>query len=314
LSLSDAAPIRAAQDRPNEHFTIISNANARNAGPVPLSGLAMAMHTYLISIPPEWSITMDQVAQDVFKLDSRERVRRAARELMDAGFLVLHRERGETGRFKSWYQVFHSPQPVEGRTPSTARRKTGRRKTGVRSDLQESRFPQVAPAAGKPAAGKPAGNQKTVAEDSKKTVGVAGSPDGAADAAAARGAILCDVRTALTRAYGPADSGALDDGLCLDLWEYLKPKSGKVGRRVSYLMKVFDETPDIGTLISKAYAAAEHTETVTYPGDGSAEAFRDFYHLGPMPTDTLNRVEDLMSRGADHDRILSMISFAKATA
>jgi hypothetical protein len=124
----------------------------------------MALHHYLLSLPPGWRIgTIDDIAQAVFPLDSRERMRRAAKELRDAGLLILHTKQDERGRWSKRYQVFHNPQPA---AQSDA---TERRKTGVRSDQGKREFPQVAPNAVKPAFGKTAVNKKTDAEDSKKT-------------------------------------------------------------------------------------------------------------------------------------------------
>ena len=101
-----------ANDRPNNDFVMIHNDRVRNAGPVRLRARALALHHYLLSLQSGQMMPMDEVAERVFPLDSRESVRRAARELRAAGFLVLHTERDARGRFAKHYQVFHSPQPA----------------------------------------------------------------------------------------------------------------------------------------------------------------------------------------------------------
>lgn len=187
--------MRGPTDRPENHFTMIGHTNTRNAGETKLTGLAMALHHYLLSLPADWTVTVDQVAEDVFTEDSLERVRRAARELRNAGLLILHTERAKGGQFTKWYETFHIPQPAENRTPSKSQARTpkqtpsnltSRRVSHVWSDQAKREFPQVAPDVEDPTVGFPTDIQKTAAEDCGKDGSEDRSPDGAQPPAAPR--------------------------------------------------------------------------------------------------------------------------------
>lgn len=308
--------MKVIRSRPEANYTQILNRVIRDKR---LDAMTLGVLVRMLSNQDGWTTTADGMWQQarrdrpgVGRGEGQRAYRAAFAALETCGYLERQKLRSKTGLFETCL-ILHD-EPVDNSAEPTDVALTDVAVAVPRFPPAQTPHPPRSDrrcANGTSVSG--TSSKRPSTKTTEKTMVFDRSPDGAADAAAARGAILCDVRTALTRAYGAADSGALDDGLCLDLWEYLAPETGRVGRRVPYLMKIFGETPDIGTLISKAYAAAEPAEAgVSYPGDGSADAFAEFYHLGVVAVDTLNRVEEMISLGADHDRILGMISFAKA--
>jgi len=255
----------SAPDRPNEHFVMLGNELVSNAGPYKLPGLAMALHHYLLRLPPGWSTTIDQIAADVFVRDSRESLRRANRELMNAGYVVLKTTRDGTGRFVKRYQVFHNPQPLEARTPSKGR--------------VSPKFPQVAPdagkpaaglpAAGKPAAGFPADKDKTDTEDCKKKTGgeksrrgeAAPGPEamvsrrahasGASDRVLTSQDKIDGTRFAIAAVYGESWNKSISDEEAAALFDLKAPRNGRVTSVTAYMTKIFGDTPAFDTLLSQ---------------------------------------------------------------
>ena len=263
----------SAPDRPNEHFVMLANELVSNAGPDKLSGLAMALHHYLLRLPPGWSTTIDQISEDVFPLDSRERLRRANRELLNAGYVVLLTKRDGSGRFVKRYQVFHSPRPAEERTPSKSR--------------ASRTFPQVAPDAGKPASGKPAAGKpaagfpadkdKTDTEDCRKKTDeekVAVAPEARPGPEAmvsrpAHGSAASDrlftsknktdqdridaTRYAIADVYGESWNKAISDEEVLALLTMKAPGQDvtRVNDATRYMRHIFEQTPAFDTLLGQ---------------------------------------------------------------
>jgi hypothetical protein len=122
-----------------QQYVVIPNAIARDTR---LSFRARGLLVHLLSLPSEWHVTTDMLAED--NPDSRESVRRGMRELRDAGYVVLHAGRGAGGRITKHLEVFDTRRghPASGAT------------------CENSASPQVAPDAGIPAAGKPADKKK----------------------------------------------------------------------------------------------------------------------------------------------------------
>jgi hypothetical protein len=118
-----------------QQYVVIPNAIARNAR---LSFRARGLLMMLLSLPPEWHVTADMLAQD--NPDSRNAIRAAMRELHECGYVEVHREQDEKGRWRTRIEVFDTSH-AERAHPAF----------GVTSENSASS--QVAPNAGKPAAG-----------------------------------------------------------------------------------------------------------------------------------------------------------------
>lgn len=272
-------PFESATDRPNEQFVQIHNDRVRNVGPVKLSGIAMALHHYLLSLPPGWTTTIDRIAEDAFPLDSRERLRRANRELMNAGYVILRTERASSGRFIKRYQTFHTARPVDERTPSAGR--STRRKPAQDDDANVASS-QVAPdagfpAAGFPAAGKPAAGfaadirrltTKTDEEDQGKNTyavapearPVAGGPAmvsrrARGSAASARvfsdSEIVDETRFAIAAAYGESWNKTITDDEVIALVRFKGPNSQRFTSVQKYMQRIFNNTPAFETLLAQ---------------------------------------------------------------
>lgn len=280
-------PYESAQDRPNEQFVMIHNDRARNVGPDKLTGLAMALHHYLLSLPSGWTTTIDQIAEDVFPLDSRESLRRANRELMNAGYVALRTSRNGRGLFVKRYETFHTAQPVENRTPSKAVAERRRKSPQVAPDAGSpaAGYPAAGePAAGYPAAGNPADIQKTDDEDCKKKTG--GKKSRAARVSAPRREamvsrqahgsaasappkirtdqqIIEDTRFAIASIYGESWNRTISDDEALALYRMKAPASKPVTSVVAYMSHIFESTPAFDTLLSQLDTetwAAEHLD------------------------------------------------------
>jgi predicted ArsR family transcriptional regulator len=79
----------------------VPNAIARDAR---LSFRARGLLVMLLSLPPEWHVTADTLAED--NPDSRTAIRSAMRELRESGYVELHKVRGSDGRTRSHHEVF----------------------------------------------------------------------------------------------------------------------------------------------------------------------------------------------------------------
>jgi hypothetical protein len=132
-------------------YVVVPNAIARNDR---LSFRARGLLVMLLSLPPDWHVTADMLAED--NPDSRTAIRAAMTELRDTGYVLLITQRGTDGRTRRHLEVFDTPQPNAGRTAFGA-------------TSENSASPQVAPNAGIPAVGKPAVGKPAVG---KPAVGI----------------------------------------------------------------------------------------------------------------------------------------------
>lgn len=97
--------IRTAKEN-REHFIILDTQAARDGR---LSFRARGIHTYLMTMADNWEIRVGQLVKET--KEGRDAIRKALRELEDAGY--LHREQDKTpgGRFgKSRMKLFEIPQ------------------------------------------------------------------------------------------------------------------------------------------------------------------------------------------------------------
>jgi hypothetical protein len=121
-----------------QQYVVVPNAIARDTG---LSFRARGLLVMLLSLPPEWHVTADMLAAD--NPDSRTSVRAAMAELRQAGYVVLHTERGKDGRTRRHLEVFDT-DPAKRGVPAPG------------ATCGNTTSSQAAPTAGIPAVGKPA--------------------------------------------------------------------------------------------------------------------------------------------------------------
>ena len=65
-----------------------------------LSWKAKGLHSYIMSLPPDWQINIKDLATR--SKDARDSVRTALKELEDAGYLKRSRTRSDDGRMSGW--------------------------------------------------------------------------------------------------------------------------------------------------------------------------------------------------------------------
>jgi len=90
--------------RPRSDFTVIPNRVLRDDA---LSYRARGLLVYLLSQPPEWTISSNRLA--IESGEGRDAVRTALRELMCVGYLNLDRRQDDRGLWASHYTVTDTP-------------------------------------------------------------------------------------------------------------------------------------------------------------------------------------------------------------
>ena len=122
-----------------QQYVVVPNAIARNAR---LSFTARGLLAMLLSLPPEWHVTTDMLAED--NPDSRTAIRKAMAELRELGYVEVHHEQDGGGRWRSDGGIRHPANRTRaGRVRCdqgkqcvsagrTERRDTGGRWTGGR--------------------------------------------------------------------------------------------------------------------------------------------------------------------------------------
>jgi hypothetical protein len=122
------------RSRHAQEYVVVPNSIARNTE---LSFTARGLLVMLLSLPPEWHLTTDALAED--NPGGRKLIRAAMKELRAASYVVLCTSRAENGRLSRHLEVFDTPQPSATRLAF-----------GATSGNNAS--PQVAPNATRPAA------------------------------------------------------------------------------------------------------------------------------------------------------------------
>jgi hypothetical protein len=105
------------RSRHAQQYVVVPNAIARNTR---LSFRARGLLVMLLSLPPDWRVTTDQLAED--NPEGRDLIRRAMAELRAAGFVRAEREQDIKGRWRTRLEVFDTPQPNATRPASGATR------------------------------------------------------------------------------------------------------------------------------------------------------------------------------------------------
>ena len=101
------------RSRHAQQYVIVPNAIARNGR---LSFRARGLLVMLLSLPPDWHVTTDQLAED--NPEGRDLIRRAMAELRDAGYVRAQREQDGKGRWRTRLEVFDTRQPDATRPAS----------------------------------------------------------------------------------------------------------------------------------------------------------------------------------------------------
>lgn len=130
------------RSRHAQQYVVIPNAVARNTG---LTFRARGLLVMLLSLPPDWHVTADMLAAD--NPDSRTAIRAAMAELRTAGYVEVHKQQGERGRWITRLEVFDTTT-------------TGRALSASGATSENDMSAQVAPNASRPAAGGAAAKKK----------------------------------------------------------------------------------------------------------------------------------------------------------
>ena len=97
---------------PNRDFTIVSNSVIRDDA---ISYRARGLLIFLLSQPPDWNTSSARLALQ--SGEGRDAVRTTLRELVNAGYLQLHKHQGKGGHWEAeWIvvaQPWTFPQPVD---------------------------------------------------------------------------------------------------------------------------------------------------------------------------------------------------------
>jgi hypothetical protein len=198
--------------RRSEHaqqYVVVPNSIAQNNE---LSILARGLLVLLLSLPPGRQVTTDTLGED--NPDSRNSIRKAMRELREAGYVVLHTERGADGRTRRHLEVFDAPQTKRGQMAfgaacgndtdepqakrvrpafgATSGNSDQTRPPGARSDQPKDESSQVAPNAGKPTVGSPTVGIPALKRQSTNRQSTENSPSESSGARTARGTRIPD--------------------------------------------------------------------------------------------------------------------------
>jgi hypothetical protein len=146
------------RSRHAQQFVVVPNSIARDGR---LSFRARGLLVMLLSLPSEWHLTTDSLAED--NPDSRTAIRAAMQELRHAGYVELVTERGSDGRIRRHLEVFDTPQTRRGQAaPGPTSGNDASSQVAPNAGIPAAGKPAAGkPAAGKPAAGKPADKRST---------------------------------------------------------------------------------------------------------------------------------------------------------
>ena len=114
---------------PEDHYTLIPNSLSRSADIPPR---AKVVYIYLKSHRDGWGISTERVAEALGM--SKETVVRAIQDLVDAGYVIREKLRGEGGTYSGWeYEVLSRPITTVGKTDH------GKSPRSEKSDVGKSR-------------------------------------------------------------------------------------------------------------------------------------------------------------------------------
>lgn len=114
---------------PEDHYTLIPNSLSRSPD---ISPRAKVVYIYLKSHRDGWDISTERVADAIGM--SKETVVKAIQDLVDAGYVLREKVRGDGGTFSGWeYEVLSWPGTVVGKTDH------GKNPWSEKSDVGENR-------------------------------------------------------------------------------------------------------------------------------------------------------------------------------
>jgi hypothetical protein len=134
-----------------ERFTAVDRRTVNDSN---LSFRARGILIWLLDKPNDWRVDSDQIGREGG--EGRDAIRTALRELLDAGYIVRHKENGPDGRWSTWTEVHERPV-TPGRTED------GKPGAGK-------------PTVGNPEVGEPGPLPKTESEDCDRTLSSPHSP------------------------------------------------------------------------------------------------------------------------------------------
>jgi hypothetical protein len=225
--------IQIERSKHAQEFVIIGNSEARDSR---LSFRARGLHHHLLSLPPGWRVTTTQLAAD--NPEGRDAIRSALNELIACGYVTKAKRQDSRGRWSTVMTVHDKPQPG----------------TDFQAPVTEDGFPGV----GKPGVGKPGAKElKTVTENDEDQK--MASRRGRASSATANltdQAKIDGVRQAAIEVYGTDQD--VSDGECLALYDFACRNYDGQARKIrsvrAYMGKLFEDAPDIHSLLSNATA------------------------------------------------------------
>ncbi len=133
--------MRITRRRPTVEWTQVPNAVARDHR---LSWRARGLLLELLSYPPGWEVTIDDLVKQAARHSSgategRDAMRKAARELKDVGYLIEHKSQDERGRWRTDLELTDAPMwaLVNAQLDLDPAEDDRRRISSHRFDLQE---------------------------------------------------------------------------------------------------------------------------------------------------------------------------------
>ncbi len=130
-----------------------------------LSLKALGLHTYLMSLPDDWNISSDRVVEH--RLEGRDSVRAAMKELEEHGLLSREQTRSSSGQICTITTIYAVPR--DGFTEAG--------KAAPGPSRENKVFPQVAPEPGNPASGGSGVYKEKTQEERERDNYICSSPD-----------------------------------------------------------------------------------------------------------------------------------------
>jgi hypothetical protein len=248
--------VQVIRSRPEANFTQILNAVIRDPQ---LDPMTLGILCRMLSHADGWTTTADTMWQQARKErpgsqhgEGRRAYRAAFALLEAAGYLERRRLRTKTGRFETCLILHDSPAtatevPLTDVPLSVPRFPPAETPRLPRSDRRTAYATSVSGTSFRTPTTEHVKHGSSPEEHGWPPGGA--QPDGSA---ALTDRIVQDVRAAISAVYGEADNDNLADEEVLGLWEACKPQDGrKVRSPRAYMSKIFEDTPDISSLLAK---------------------------------------------------------------
>lgn len=228
------------RDEHEDKFVIVGNSAARDSR---ISFRARGLHHYLLSLPPGWRVTTEQLGKE--NPEGREAIRTALNELIKFGYVTREKRQGERGRWSTVMTIRSKPRVVTQSEDAAT--------------VTEDGFPGV----GGPGVGKLGAIKKTVTKDVKETdqdqkmAPRRAATSGRGDAPEPD-SIISEVRRAAASAYGQDQAVWLSDDDCRSM--YLRfccepdgtPRKMSLGVYAYLTGRPFKDVPDLASALRPA--------------------------------------------------------------